>query len=307
MLELIIGPPCSGKTTYVVENANGREVFDPLPTLTPDAEAIIAARDEFISTHTDGLVTSCRKFICTKEHKTTLMKATLDECLDNLEKSDRDNKPAWRKLIETFFKEERQMPHKLDGSREYRSFIDGLFAVGDTGYIIEGYATTFDVPYDFGMYGAKECIRSSALDGADMSDVIMQLNHEGSPLARLSNGTLELTRDSHGLHVKADIGGCQAGRDNYEAIKNGLITRMSWGFSIAEDGFEWNEATKTSTITKVSKVFDVSIVSIPANKNTEIHARSYLDGVIEEVQRESLLRKQKRARLALKAKALNIR
>lgn len=199
------------------------------------------------------------------------------------------------------------MPYKLDGSREYRSFFDNVSTVSDTGYIIEGYATTFDVPYDFGLDGYKECVSSSALDGADMSDVIMQLNHSGTPLARLSNGTLELTRDAHGLHVKADIGGCQAGRDAYEAVKNKLITRMSWGFSVPSDGFTFNEATKTSTITKVTKVFDVSIVDIPANNDTEIHARFYLDGVIEERQQELLRRKQTRARLALKAKALNIR
>lgn len=171
------------------------------------------------------------------------------------------------------------MPVK-DG-REYRSFTFAPPVQEKGGYIVEGYATTFDDPYDFGRGGMKEVIKRSALDGADMSDVIFQLNHEGAVMARLRNGTLALECDDHGLKVKADLGGSQVGRDLYESIVNGLIDRMSWGFTIAPGGWEYDEATRTSYITKVDKVFDVSAVSIPANEGTDIHARSYIDGVIE--------------------------
>lgn len=149
------------------------------------------------------------------------------------------------------------MPFSPD--REYRSFSLMQPVADETaGYIVEGYATTFDEPYDFGYGGAKERIARSALATADMSDVIFQLNHTGTVMARMRNNTLTLGQDDHGLYVKADLGGSQAGRDLYESIKNGLIDRMSWGFIIAEDGWEWDEATRTSTITKVDKVFDVS-------------------------------------------------
>lgn len=184
------------------------------------------------------------------------------------------------------------MPFK-PGEREYRSFFD-IHASSDAekhAFTVEGYATTFDVPYDFG-YDAKERVLRTALDGADMSDVIFQLNHEGPVMARMRNGTLRLDIDDHGLHVVADLSGSKYGRDLYEAIANGLIDRMSWGFTIAEDGWEWDSTTRTSTITKVSKVFDVSAVSMPADEDTEIHARSYLNGVIEQEQRDSLLRKE---------------
>lgn len=184
------------------------------------------------------------------------------------------------------------MPHKTDGSREYRSF-EGDFApvdpAGDTHpYTVEGYATTFDAPYDFGESGAKERVLRSAFDTADMRDVIFQLNHEGQTLARQRNGSLELSLDDHGLKVRAFLGGSDKGRDLYEAISNGLIDKMSWGFVLEPDGYEWDEATRTSTITRVKKVFDVSAVSIPADQDTEIHARSYLDGVIEREQQELL-------------------
>lgn len=204
------------------------------------------------------------------------------------------------------------MPFSPD--REYRSFSLMQPVADETaGYIVEGYATTFDEPYDFGYGGAKERIARSALATADMSDVIFQLNHTGTVMARMRNNTLTLGQDDHGLYVKADLGGSQAGRDLYESIKNGLIDRMSWGFIIAEDGWEWDEATRTSTITKVDKVFDVSAVSLPANEGTVIKARSYLDGVIEQEQQELLLRAKKereereRIALALRLKTITER
>ena len=192
------------------------------------------------------------------------------------------------------------MPFKPN-QRQYRSSFEVRADVeGENTYVVEGYATTFDVPYDFGP-DTKECISSTALDGADMSDVIFQLNHEGPVMARMRNGTLSLERDAHGLHVMADLSGSQYGRDLYEAIRSGLIDRMSWGFTIADDGWEWDRETRTSTVTKVSKVFDVSAVSLPADEDTEIHARSYLDGVIEAEQQELLRRESERRKRAAAA------
>lgn len=199
------------------------------------------------------------------------------------------------------------MPFKTDGSREYRSY-SGAFSVSeDEEYVVEGYATTFDAPYDFGIDGTKERILRSALDGADMSDVIFQLNHEGQTMARLRNGSLVIELDEHGMRVRAYLGGSRSGRDLYEAIKSGLIDRMSWGFAVPTGGYEYDEATRTFTVTRVSKVFDVSAVSIPANEDTEIHARSYIDGAIDAGRQELARRERARGALALKAKAATVR
>lgn len=195
------------------------------------------------------------------------------------------------------------MAYKPD-QREYRDFdVTSLAATktDDESYIVEGYATTFDDPYELykGMY---EVIDRHALDGADMSDVIGQYNHDGMVLARQSNNTLAIMADDHGLHCRMDLSGTQQGRDLHEAISNGLVTKMSWGFSIADDGWEYDPETRTSTVTKVAKVYDVSAVSIPANAGTEINARSYLDGVIEAELRESQQREHdmdRRRRIAL--------
>lgn len=199
------------------------------------------------------------------------------------------------------------MPFKTDGSREYRSYSVAFSVPEDEEYMVEGYATTFDAPYDFGIDGTKERILRSALDGADMSDVIFQLNHDGQTMARLRNGSLVIELDEHGMRVRAYLGGSRSGRDLYEAIKSGLIDRMSWGFAVPTGGYEYDEATRTFTVTRVSKVFDVSAVSIPANEDTEIHARSYIDGAIDAGRQELARRERARRALALKAKAASIR
>lgn len=195
--------------------------------------------------------------------------------------------------------------------REYRAIEITNFSASDEAdsYIVEGYATTFDDPYDFGRGGMKECIKRSAMEGADMSDVIFQFDHEGMVLARQRNNSLSVMCDEHGLHVRADLKGTQRGRELHEAIKNGLVDRMSWAFTVAEDGWDYDPNTRTSYVTKVDKVYDVSAVSIPANEGTEISARSYFDGVIE-AERQELSQRTKEAearqKLALRMKLLEL-
>ena len=120
-----------------------------------------------------------------------------------------------------------------------------------------------------------ERISSDALVGADMSDVIFQYNHEGKVLARQSNQTLGVETDARGLFVYADLSKSRAAQELYDEIKSGLVTKMSWGFTVREESFD--KDTLTWTIHKINRVYDVSAVSIPANADTEIAARSRLD------------------------------
>lgn len=200
----------------------------------------------------------------------------------------------------------------FSSEREYRSMADFTFVgAGDDGeksYIVEGYATTFDKPYKLeGQGGEREIILRSALDDADMSDVIFQLNHKGPVYARQSNGTLTLLCDEHGLNTRADLSGTRRGRELFdEDISGGYITKMSWGFKVAPGGWTYDPVTRTTTITKIEKVYDVSAVSIPANPGTEIHTRSaYLDGAIEAARKEFAERNE-RARAELSLKASNL-
>lgn len=174
---------------------------------------------------------------------------------------------------------------------------------GDEGsMIVEGYATTFDKPYQMEGSEMSETILRTALDEADLSDVIFQYDHSGPVMARTRNDTLQLECDAHGLHVRADLSGSEYGRNLYEQIKNGLVDRMSWGFMVDRDGWEFDLEERTQTITRISKVYDVSAVSIPANQGTDIYARSAFDGEIEAARTERFERaakeKEQREKLA---------
>ena len=191
----------------------------------------------------------------------------------------------------------------IKNDREYRDIELREFELKDEDYIVEGYAALFDKPYvlwedEDGTY--YEDISSRAFENADMSDVIFLYNHEGMVYARLSNNTLELTIDDVGIKVRADLSSTQASRDMYEAIKTGLVTKMSWAFTIRED--DYDRKTKTRTVKDVKKVYDVSAVSIPANPDTSISARSFIDGVIAKEEAERLERQKKIQRLELKLK-----
>lgn len=178
------------------------------------------------------------------------------------------------------------MPIKND--REYRIFNAPIEARAqeegkEKEYIVEGYASTFDDPYVLYSYDGvdySEQIDRHAFDECDMSDVIFQYDHSGMVYARQKNGTLELTCDDHGLKVRADLGSTEASREMYDAIASGLVSEMSFAFSVEEDSY--NNKTQCRTIMKIKKLYDVSAVSIPANPNTDISARSYFEGVIEQ-------------------------
>ena len=108
-------------------------------------------------------------------------------------------------------------------------------------FMVEGYATTYDDPYTLFEYDGikyQEKISRDALAGADMGDVIFLYNHEGMVFARQSNGTLELSSDDRGLHVRADLGSTEDSRRMFESIKAGLVTQMSWAFTIANDDYD---------------------------------------------------------------------
>lgn len=181
--------------------------------------------------------------------------------------------------------------------REYRNVATPLsvskeFKVFDSECYVEGYATTFDQPYLLYEWdGVKyyEKIDRNALDGADMSDVIMQYDHQGRVFARQSNNTLKLIPDSTGLKIAADLSKTDLARGLYQDIDAGMITKMSWGFTVAEDSYDRD--THTRTILKIKKIYDVSAVSLPANQDTEISARNFARGRYEAEQQEMLERR----------------
>ena len=191
------------------------------------------------------------------------------------------------------------MPQKTD--REYRNLAEVL-APSEDEKLVRGYATTFEEPYllySDGSYELWEVVDRHAFDKTDVSDVIMQYDHEGRVFARTKNGTLTLAADDHGLLIEANLGGTAIGRELYEEIKGGYTNKMSFGFTVRGD--DWDRKMEngieisTRRITEIGKLYDVSAVSIPANDATEISARSLADGEIAKLTAERLEREKKEA------------
>lgn len=196
---------------------------------------------------------------------------------------------------------------KLNEGRQYRSFEDITVSDEKT---VEGYASTFNQPYtlyDDGEFRVDEQIDPHAFDECNMDDVILQYNHEGRVFARKSNGTLEVAPDEHGLRIRADLSGTELGRQLYEEIKGGYTNKMSFGFRVKADRQDTTEENGKvyvlRTITDISRLFDVSAVSLPANDATSISARTYCEGVIAEV-REELSARAEREKLRQQIKLL---
>lgn len=185
---------------------------------------------------------------------------------------------------------------KLESGREFREMQ--FNAVDDNEKIVEGYATTFNQPYllwDEDDYKVYEQVDSRAFESCDLTDVIMQYDHMGRVFARNKNNTLKFNTDSIGFKIKGNLGGTELGGQIYEEVKGGYSDKMSISFIVDKDKRESitdeNGITiVTRTILSIKKLFDVSIVSIPANDMTSISARSFCDGLIAEIKAERLKR-----------------
>lgn len=197
---------------------------------------------------------------------------------------------------------------KIDEGRQYRNIDVSLFerrSAEDGGKTVSGYATRFNQPYELFrdayenvVYVVREQVDPAAFTDCDMDDVIMQYNHEGRVFARTSNGTLEVAPDAEGLKIRADLGGTELGRQVYDEIDGGYTTKMSFGFRVNTDVRETTETRDAETgiitvdvlrtITGISKLYDVSAVSLPANDATSISARGFIDGVLDELKQERL-------------------
>ena len=180
-------------------------------------------------------------------------------------------------------------------NREYRYVPLDAFELRSEGeeketMNVRGYASTFEEYELFECEGNhyRERIDPAAFDGCDMSDVVFRKDHAGTVFARTSNGALKIEVDKHGLLTDTDLSRTTSAREMYEEIKAGNYTQMSFAFIVDDDEIVRDKENHrfVRVIRHVSKIFDVSPVSFPANPGTDIYARSRFDGVIEEERKE---------------------
>ncbi|MBU7488458.1 phage major capsid protein [Lactiplantibacillus pentosus] len=148
------------------------------------------------------------------------------------------------------------------------------------GKTISGYAIVWNSPSkDLG--GFTEIVTPKALDGVDLSNVLMLNNHDYTQvLASVKAGTLTLETDDKGLHFIAQLPNTSFANDVYEEVQSGNVDSCSFGFDSDDNTDEWakdDDGNITRTINQVKSLFDVSVVAVPAydDTNVQVDTRSY--------------------------------
>ena len=165
--------------------------------------------------------------------------------------------------------------------KEVRAFTVPLeVRAGDDGKApkVEGYAAVFNEETVIGGYFREKFAPGAFKRAIGEDDVVFLINHDGLPLARTRAGTLTLKEDKRGLKISAEL-------DETDPDVQRIIPKMNRGdldkMSIAfwPDVEEWRDADRDGgelplrTITE-ARLYDVSIVTMPAYEGTEIGLRS---------------------------------
>lgn len=148
-----------------------------------------------------------------------------------------------------------------------------------------------------------EQIDPHALDGADMKDTCLRYNHVNAIpiLARIRGGSLKLEIREDGVYFEAELFNTTAARDCYELVRQGAL-QCSFGFTMppaadaAQCGYIYDRATRMRTITRIERLIDISIVDVPAYKDTFVQP-SLRDLFSAEAEAERLESRAQRVRM----------
>jgi HK97 family phage prohead protease len=147
---------------------------------------------------------------------------------------------------------------------------------------LSGYAAVFNdasVPLPFKERIAPGAFRKTL---TEMPDVRLLINHEGLPLARTKNGTLNLIEDDRGLRFDAELADTQEARDIYTLVERGDVDQMSFAFRVIRQN--WNKDKSERTLTEVSLADgDVSVVTYPAYPTTTVEARQKIAHALDAI------------------------
>ena len=147
---------------------------------------------------------------------------------------------------------------------------------------VSGRPIVYNSPTDIGGL-FREIIMPGALDGADLRDVPLLVNHNSDmiPVARSrrnnGNSTMQLNVDSEGKTFEAslDVMRNTTAAELYSAIERGDISGMSFAFRISDQRWEGLDTDyPTRYVNRFSVIREISACTFPAYDATEINARS---------------------------------
>jgi HK97 family phage prohead protease len=169
--------------------------------------------------------------------------------------------------------------------------------------ILEGYAIVFEEETLIGdeERGFREVISRDSLSKANMKDVPLKYNHMDSflILARTKNKSLSLSVDEKGLKVHAELLNTTTNHDVYKMVKAGLLDKMSFAFTVKKQSWDRKAEIPLRRIEEIDRLYDVSVVDLPAYEGTSIYSR-YLDLVETELKAMDLAKREEEAKVIRK-------
>ena len=143
---------------------------------------------------------------------------------------------------------------------------------GDSGsHEAVGYASVFNSPTIIGDSFQESIAPGAFAQSLANEDVRALFNHDwANVLGRVKSGTLSLEENERGLKFSVKLPDTSTARDLAVLMERGDINQCSFGFVPLEEDWNWdNPDLPVRTINKV-KLYEVSIVSLPAYEDTEV-------------------------------------
>ena len=188
-------------------------------------------------------------------------------------------------------------------TKEYR--YAELQTSGVNDMILVGNPVVFDTPTTISLDGGgsyTEVIHPGALDDCDLSDSTLIYNHDETrvPLARAGR-TMTLQVTDRGLYMRAELAGDSAqAREVYSAVRRGDLSGMSFAFVVPDGGSRYDSETNTRHITRIAKVYEISICPHPAYPTASVEARDAITAA-QDARREQARTRAERIEARIKA------
>ena len=299
MIHVIIGAPCSGKSTYVREHAQKGDVivdYDEIARALgadghlPDGDikqAAFRARKAVIDYCVE---TKCESWIIhsmpTDEQREAYAKAgaeqivmetDMETCLQRA--ADDGRPPGTEQIIRDYFENSASdgaflMPEKRLTMHQFKACIKS--ELKEDGGTVKGYASTFDRDPD--AYGdvvapgafAKSLARWTALNEQGKYIPLLWGHDTEDPKSNIGR-VVEAEEDDRGLLVTAEFDA-----DNEKAqyvrklVQEGRVYQFSFAFEIIEQANTTLEDGRKANELRELELFEVSLVQIPANQHATV-------------------------------------
>lgn len=292
MIHVVIGPPCSGKSTYVQEHRKKGDIvvdFDRLCQALGSDEKHSAPDNikQVAFTGRGAIILD----ICTNDREAWIihtnptekqlemyekagaefieMDTDLETCLERCEADNRP--PGTAEIIKQYFEALKgasfNFKRRLNMNKKKKTFE----LKAENG-VISGYAATWirepDSYGDVIAPGAfKECLEALKKEGKVLP---LLWNHDSYDIDSYIGTVMDLEEDDHGLKFTASFDDTKEAQRARELAATGRVVKFSFAYEILdqatiklEDGREANELRKLN-------IFEVSLVMYPANPDTSI-------------------------------------